>query len=191
MWLIEFMLAFTNGTVSYLAPYVTSSFQQHSLTALTSVISSLTAGIFKLPYAKIMDVWGRPQALSLMVLSITLGLVMMAGCNDVKTYCAAQVFFWVGYLGIDFSMTVFIADTSKLKNRGFFIAYAASPFLITTWVVGPAVNSIIAVDGIGFRWGFGKSILITSGQRADCVFRCLQHRDACRLCPSSHPSVAE
>lgn len=157
MWLIEFMLAFTSGTVNYLAPYVTSSFEQHSLTALTSVISSLIAGIFKLPYAKIMDVWGRPQALCLMVVSITLGLIMMAGCNNVKTYCAAQVFFWVGYLGIDFSMTVFIADTSKLKNRGFFIAYAASPFLITTWIVGPALNSIIAPNGIGFRWGFGES----------------------------------
>lgn len=158
MWLIEFLLAFTNGTVNYLGPYVTSSFQRHSLTALTGVISSIISGIFKLPYAKIMDIWGRPQALTLMVFSTTLGLIMMAGCNNVQTYCAAQVFFWVGYLGIDFSLTVFIADTSKLKNRGFFIAYASSPFLITTWVIGYAVDSIISPNGIGFRWAFGKPL---------------------------------
>lgn len=167
MWCIEFCLAFSSGIVGYLSPYVTSSFQQHSLTALTSVISSLIAGIFKLPYAKVMDIWGRPQALCLMVASITLGLIMMAGCNNVQTYCAAQTFFWVGYLGIDFSMTVFIADTSKLKNRGFFIAYAASPFLITTWIVGPAINSIIAPGGIGFRWGFGQSSAFPSKSQAN------------------------
>jgi MFS family permease len=102
-----------------------------------------------------MDIWGRPYALCLGVLSTTLGLIMMAGCNNVKTYCAAQVFFYMGYNSIDFSMTVFIADTSKLRNRGFFIAYAASPWLITTWVYGYAVDSIVAPGGMGYRWGFG------------------------------------
>ena len=52
-------------------------------------------------------------------------------------------------------MTVFIADTAKLKNRGFFIGYATSPWLITTWIYGYAVNSVVAPGGIGFRWCFG------------------------------------
>lgn len=155
MWLMAFMLAFTSGSVGTLTPYVTSSFREHSLTALTGVISSIVAGIWKLPYAKIMNIWGRPQALTIGVICTTLGLVMMAGCNNVQTYCAAQVFFYMGYNSIDFSITVFIADTSKLKNRGFFIGYAASPWLITTWVYGFAVDRITAPDGIGLRWGFG------------------------------------
>lgn len=100
-----------------------------------------------------MDVWGRPQALCLMVGSITLGLILMAGCNNVATYCAAQVFYWMGINGVDFSITVFIADTSKLKNRGFMLAYSASPYLITTWVYGYAATNVLA--GMGFRWGFG------------------------------------
>ncbi|KAF2270529.1 siderophore iron transporter mirB [Lojkania enalia] len=155
MWLIAFILAFASGCVNTLTPYVTSSFQEHSLTALTNVISSIVAGLWKLPYAKIMNIWGRPQALCIGVLAATLGLIMMAGCNNVQTYCAAQVFYYLGYNSVDFSITVFIADTSKLKNRGFFIAYAASPWLITTWVYGYAVDSIIAPGGMGFRWGFG------------------------------------
>ncbi|KAK5958288.1 hypothetical protein OHC33_000130 [Knufia fluminis] len=155
MWLIQFTLSFTSSTISTLTPYVTSSFQQHSLTALTGVISSLIAGIWKLPYAKIMSIWGRPQALILGVIAVTLGIIMMAGCNNVQIYCAAQVFFYLGYNSIDFSMTVFIADTSKLRNRGFFIGYAGSPWLITTWVYGFAVESITRPNGIGFRWGFG------------------------------------
>lgn len=154
LWLIEFVLAFTSGCVGTLTPYVTSSFQEHSLTALTGVISSLVAGIWKLPYAKVMNVWGRPHALCLGVATATLGLIMMAGCNNVKTYCAAQVFWYAGYNMVDFSLTVFVADTSKLKNRGFFIAYIASPWLITTWVYGYAVNNIV-YGSTGLRWGFG------------------------------------
>ncbi|KAF2222251.1 siderophore iron transporter-like protein [Elsinoe ampelina] len=154
IWLIEFTMAFASGIINTLTPYVTSSFQEHSLTALTGVISSLIAGIFKLPYAKIMDIWGRPQALCLMVASITLGTIMMAGCNNVATYCAAQVFYWLGYNGIDFTLIVFIADTSQLRNRGLWIAFASSPYLITTWVYGYAANDII-YGVVGLRWGFG------------------------------------
>ncbi|KAK5265035.1 hypothetical protein LTR99_009247 [Exophiala xenobiotica] len=132
IWVVQFMLAFSSGIVWTLTPYVTSSFQLHSLTATTSIISSLIGGLFKIPYAKILDIWGRPQAFLIMIASITLGLVMMGGCNDVKTYCAAQVFFNVGYTGIAFSMTIFVADTSKLRNRAFLIAFTASPYLVTT-----------------------------------------------------------
>ena len=79
-----------------LTPYVTSSFQAHSLTAATSIMSSLIGGLVQLPLAKILDIWGRPQGFAVMVFCLTIGLVMMAACNNVKTYAAAQVFYWVG-----------------------------------------------------------------------------------------------
>jgi MFS family permease len=153
IWLVEFTLAYSSGITGALTPYVTSSFQKHSLTALTSVISSLIAGLVKLPYAKLIDNWGRPQGLALMVASMTLGTIMMAGCNNVQTYCAAQVFYYVGYNGIDFSITIFIADTSALKNRALMIAFSSSPWLATVWASGPTAQSILQT--IGFRWGFG------------------------------------
>ncbi|TKX22536.1 MFS transporter-like protein 93 [Elsinoe australis] len=159
IWLIAFILAFSSGIINTLTPYITSEFQSHSLTALTGVLSSLIAGLFKLPYAKIMDIWGRPQGMCLMVASCTMGIIMMAGCNNVTTYCAAQVFYWMGYNGIDFTITVFIADTSKLRNRGFFVAMAASPYLITTWVYGFAATSFVE-GSIGLRWGFGIFAII-------------------------------
>lgn len=153
-------MSFTSSCSGTLAPYVTSDFNEHSLTALTGVISSIISGIWKLPYAKITNIWGRPFALCLGVALYIIGLILMASCNTVKTYCAAQVFFYTGYNSIDFSMTIFIADTSKLKNRGFFIGYAASPWLITTWVYGFAVDSVVAKGGIGFRWCFGIFTII-------------------------------
>lgn len=87
-----------------------------------------------------------------MVGSMTLGLIMMAGCNNVQTYCAAQVFYNVGYNGIDFTNTIFIADTSSLKNRALVIAFTSSPWIATVWAYGPTAQSIL--ETIGFRWGF-------------------------------------
>ena len=55
--------------------------------------------------------------------------------------------------GVSYCMTVFIADTSSLKNRSLMLAFATSPYIITTWVGGPVSNSI--VQGPGWRWGFG------------------------------------
>ncbi|CEL06088.1 hypothetical protein ASPCAL07198 [Aspergillus calidoustus] len=153
IWIIHFIMAFASGMIGNLTPFVTSAFAEHSLTATTSIISSLAAGLIKLPYAKLMDIWGRPQGFAVMVGSMTMGLIMMAGCNNVETYCAAQVFYQIGYTGLDFTMTIFIADTSKLKNRAFWIAFVASPYIATVWAYGPASQSTL--DTIGFRWGFG------------------------------------
>ncbi|KAI8931544.1 hypothetical protein NX059_011199 [Plenodomus lindquistii] len=155
IWLLHFFMAFASSSNGTLIPYVTSAFQEHSLTALTTVISSLVAGIWKLPFAKIMNIWGRPTALCIGVTCYVIGLIIMATCNNVKAFCAGQTFFYAGYNSMDFFMTVFIADTSKLKNRGIFIAYASSPFLITTWIYGYAVNSAVSVGGIGWRWTYG------------------------------------
>ncbi|KAH8816987.1 siderophore iron transporter-like protein mirB [Xylogone sp. PMI_703] len=158
IWIVQFMQAFASGINSTLTPYVTSSFSAHSLTALTYVIASLIGGLIKLPYAKLIDIWGRPQGFALMVASMTLGLVMMAGCNNVKTFCAAQVFYNIGYNGIDFTVTIFIADTSSLRNRGFWLAYSSSPWLAVTWAYGPAAQSILKT--MGYRWGFGIFAII-------------------------------
>lgn len=65
------------------------------------------------------------------------------------------MFYYTGYSWLDFTMTIFIADTSQLKNRAFLIGYAASPYLITVWVYGLACNAALADGGIGWRWMFG------------------------------------
>jgi fucose permease len=79
-----------------LTPFVTSTFSLHSLTAATTIMSSIIGGLFKLPLAKILDTWGRPQGLALALLFWVLGFVMMAACRNVETYAAAQVFSVVG-----------------------------------------------------------------------------------------------
>ncbi|KAF2998780.1 hypothetical protein E8E14_006600 [Neopestalotiopsis sp. 37M] len=153
MWLINFVNAFASGVAGTLTTYAVSSYSSHSLVSTTSIISGLIPGLTKLAYAKYMDNFGRPQGLLLAVSFMTIGLVMFAGCNNVETYCAAAVFYYTGYSWLDFTITIFIADTSKLRNRAFSIAYISSPWLITTWVYGYACDSLLA--GPGWRWGYG------------------------------------
>jgi len=60
-------------------------------------MSSIIGGLFQLYLAKILDIWGRPQAFAFMVFLLEIGLIMMAVCENVQTYAAAQVFYQVGY----------------------------------------------------------------------------------------------
>jgi MFS family permease len=77
-------------------PFVVSAFSKHSLTAAVGIIAGIIGGLSKLPLAKILDTWGRPQGLALMLLFWVLGFIMMAVCPNVETYAAAQVFSTVG-----------------------------------------------------------------------------------------------
>ncbi|GAB1312009.1 hypothetical protein MFIFM68171_02219 [Madurella fahalii] len=71
-----------------------------------------------IPLAKILDVWGRAEGFLIMTVLATLGLILMASCNDLPTFCAAHVFYNLGFRGMTFSVDVLTADASKLKNRG-------------------------------------------------------------------------
>ncbi|KAK0721309.1 major facilitator superfamily domain-containing protein [Apiosordaria backusii] len=159
IWIIYFVDAMQQNMTNSLLPYVTSAFQSHSLTPTVSIFAYLISGLSKLPLAKILDIWGRPQGFLLMIICLTIGLVLMAACRNVETYAAAQVFYWVGYNGVTYSISIFIADTSSLKNRSLMFAFASSPYIITVWVGGPLADAFLT--GPGWRWAFGAFSVIT------------------------------
>ena len=148
----------SNNIFKFLTPFITSSFQLHSLTATTTIISSLVAGIAMLPYSKLIDIWGRPQGLAIMLVIETIGIIMMALCGNVQTYCAAQVFYNVGYSGIQLVIIIFVADTSSIRNRALMIAITSSSMMGIVWAYAPITNSIIINTGL--RWGIGMWAII-------------------------------
>lgn len=153
IWLtycVEGMLANTTGA---LTPYVTSAFAQHSLTPTVGILSSVIGGVTNLTLAKILDVFGRPQGYLFCIVLATAGMIMMAACNNVEAYAAAQVFQTVGNNGIQYSLSVFVADTSTLQNRGFMQAIVSTPNLFTGFLAGPIASGF--VKGPGWRWAFG------------------------------------
>lgn len=44
-----------------------------------------------IPLAKVLDVWGRAEGFLIMTVFATLGLILMATCNGLSTFCAAYV----------------------------------------------------------------------------------------------------
>lgn len=124
-------------TSSNLIPYVVSNFSAHSLIPAVAITSQILGGVLKLPIAKLIDTWGRPQGLLVATAFGTVGLIMMAWCRDVKTYAVAQIFHTVGFNGVSYILDIIIADTSSLKDRALAFAFANSPFILTTFI-GPA-----------------------------------------------------
>jgi len=61
-------------------------------------MSGIIGGVLKLPLAKVLDIWGRPQGFLVCLILMEIGLIMMTSCQNVETYAAAQVFYWVGYV---------------------------------------------------------------------------------------------
>lgn len=155
IWLTYFVEGMLSASLVALTPYVTSNFALHSLTPTVSILSSVIGGVTNLTLAKILDVFGRPQGYLFCVVLATVGLIMMAACNNVESYAAAQVFQTVGNNGIQYSLTVLIADTSTLRNRGLVQSIASSPNLITGWLAGPIASGFLALGPEGWRWAFG------------------------------------
>lgn len=116
-------------------------------------MAQLVAGLFRLPLAKLIDVWGRPEGLAICVVLMTLGSIMMAATNSVQMYAAAEVFSQAGGNNRNYVLSVLLADTSQLKNRGLIFAYIASPYLITTFTSGYFAEAML--NGPGWRWAFG------------------------------------
>lgn len=158
-----FMVYFVNSLqqqiTGNLLPYVMSDFASHSLVPVTGIVSQILGGVLKLPIAQLINIWGRPQGLVIMTALCTIGLILMAVCNNVQTYAAAQCFYWVGYNGIGFILNVFIADTSNLRNRALAFAFATTPYIATTWAGPKAAQSFY--ENSSWRWAFGCFAIIT------------------------------
>ena len=61
--------------------------------------------------------------------------------------------------GVSYCVTVFISDTTSLKNRPLMLAFATSPYIFTTWAGGPISDRVLA--GPGWPWGFGIWAIVT------------------------------
>lgn len=99
------------------------------------------------------DVFGRFEAFCVSIALFTLGYIMEAAANNVKTYAAAAIFYSAGSTGLQILMQIFIADTSDLLNRALCSTMPQVPFLINVWIGAPIADSLL--NGPGWRWGYG------------------------------------
>lgn len=129
-----------------------------------------------IPLAKVMDVWGRAEGFLIMTVFATLGLVLMAACQNLPMFCAAyvrlslrlvlcqsvltarQVFYNIGFGGMTYCVDVITSDASKLKNRGLAYAFTSSPYIITAFAGPKAADDFYY--NVSWRWGFGCFTII-------------------------------
>ncbi|KAJ5253382.1 hypothetical protein N7497_002778 [Penicillium chrysogenum] len=158
MWFLYFTYAWISSIDGSLSTYVASSFQQHSLSGLpTAIADAFSAAVF-LPVAKMMDTWGRAEGFLVMSICATVGLVLMASCNSFPVYCAANVFYYIGFGGMQFAVDVITADLSQLRNRALAYAFTSSPYIITAFA-GPKVANLFYAH-TGWRWAYGTFAII-------------------------------
>ncbi|KAM5385507.1 hypothetical protein ACJZ2D_000706 [Fusarium nematophilum] len=153
IWLVYLFNAFRSSTVGALVPYVTSAFGAHSLLTVVDVVaSSMTAAVF-IPLAKFLDLCGRSQGFLLMVGFSELGLIIMATSKSLPVYCAANVFYNVGFTGLIYVIDVITADATDLRNRALAYAFTSSPYMISAFAGSYAAEKMLT--DIGWPWGFG------------------------------------
>jgi hypothetical protein len=75
----------------------------------------------------------------------------MGICQNVQTFCAAQVVYWIGMNGIDYIQNVFIADTSVMENRLIWIALTGMPYVVNTYVIIAFVSRAANTNVLIFR----------------------------------------
>ena len=95
IYLAQFVESLFSAVQSNLNPYITSSFGEHGLTAVVSIVASITGGVCNLFIAKILDIWGRVEGFFCMLLLIVVGSIMKASCHNIETYAAANTIYWV------------------------------------------------------------------------------------------------
>ncbi|KAH3951185.1 hypothetical protein HBI56_088750 [Parastagonospora nodorum] len=158
MWFLYLTNAFQSSITNTLTPYVTSNFSQHSLLTVVTIVSNSLAAAVYIPTAKLLDLWGRAEGFAVMVCFATLGLIIMAASTSLAAYCAAQVFYTIGFGGMIYCIDVITADSSSLKHRGLAFAFTSSPYIITAFAGPKAAEGFY--ENINWRWGFGTFAII-------------------------------
>lgn len=109
-----------------LAPYVTSSFSQHGLLAVITIASRVIGGVLMLAIGKLINIRSRNEGFMGAIV-----MVMKALCQNVETYAAAQVFYYLGQATIAFVADVFVSDITTLRNRSLILTINNTPNIAT------------------------------------------------------------
>ncbi|KAK8099422.1 siderophore iron transporter mirb [Apiospora kogelbergensis] len=158
LWLVSFVAAMLGSIEGALSPYITSSFDQHGLLAVINIAARIIGGVVTLSIGKLIDIRGRMEGFIGALLLITVGMIMKALCQNVETYAAAQVFYWVGNVALGFIIQVFVADITSLRNRMIIFTINSTPNLCTTFA-GPVIAELFYYKA-NFRWAFASFLII-------------------------------
>ncbi|OAA56270.1 siderochrome-iron transporter MirB [Niveomyces insectorum RCEF 264] len=153
IWLLTLVNGMRGSILASLTPYITSAWQSHSLLTVIGIVANALSAAVYIPMAKILDVWGRAEGFLIMTFFCVLGLVLMAASKNLPMYCAADVFYTIGFSGLGYTWDVLATDVTNLRNRGLAFVFTSSPAIITALAGSRAAQSF--VTNVTWRWGVG------------------------------------
>ncbi|KAI1117743.1 siderochrome-iron transporter MirB [Nemania sp. NC0429] len=158
LYLVTFVDALLGVVQASLIPYVTSSFSEHGLLATTSILATIVGGVFALPIAKVIDIWGRCEGFIIMVALVVLGLILKAVSQNVETYAAAHTIYWAGHVGMNYVISIMLADMTTLQNRLILFGINSTPTIATVFAGSRIADLFYTYSN--FRWAFGAFLII-------------------------------
>ncbi|KAK9783831.1 putative Siderochrome-iron transporter [Seiridium cardinale] len=129
--MIMILFELDNSTLYVYNNYSTSSFGQLSTLGNLITATTIIFAVVKPPIAKIFNVIGRGYTLI-----FTISCYLLAYQN------------------------VILSDITSPRWRGLAIGLSYFPFLITPWVSAFIAESVVAENGIGWRWGIGMFAIL-------------------------------
>ncbi|KAI1746677.1 MFS general substrate transporter [Xylaria castorea] len=153
LMVIMILFELDNSTISVYSNYATSEFGALSALGSLNTASMIAFGVVKLPIAKLSNIIGRGYTLAITISLYTVSYILMASASGIQLYAAGMVLYKIGQSATNVMTTVIISDITSLRWRGLAIGASYFPYLITPWVSGFIVDSVIS--GIGWRWGVG------------------------------------
>jgi MFS family permease len=163
IWVAFFMLALEQGTTLQLNNAAFAEFSLAPDLSTAYILSSIIGGVLKLPIAKLLNIWGRAEGFFIFVCVYILGMIILASAKGLNAYSAGYVLYWIGYYAIYLIMSIFVADTSGLRNRAFAFAFVSTPFICTAFTA-PLLGAAY-LNHSTWRWGYGSFTIIML-----CVF---------------------
>ncbi|KAK8039890.1 MFS general substrate transporter [Apiospora rasikravindrae] len=148
------------GTVYTYKNYSTSEFNQLSTLGTLNTAAVIVFAAVKPPIAKVSNVIGRGYTLVFTVSCYVLSYILMASARTIGAYAGGFVLYNVGQSGTNVMTTVILTDLFSPRWRAFAIGFSFFPFLITPWVAALIADSVVAENGIGWRWGIGMFAIL-------------------------------
>ncbi|KAK8129355.1 siderochrome-iron transporter [Apiospora kogelbergensis] len=149
-----------NSTVYTYKNYSTSEFNQLSVLGTLNTAAVIVFAVVKPPIAKISNVIGRGYTLVFTISCYVLSYILMASAQTIGAYAGGFVLYNIGQSGTNVMTNVILTDLFSPRWRAFAIGVSFFPFLITPWVAAFIVASVVAGNGIGWRWGIGMFAIL-------------------------------
>lgn len=108
--------------------------------------------------AKAIDVWGRVEGFTFMMVIYLIGMIMKATCKTVEMYIGAHILYWVGFLGVSYVLEVMLADMTTLTNRAIIYGINQTPRIVATFAA-PRIAELF-YDEVNFRWAYGAFAIV-------------------------------